>query len=71
MAWASLFIRLMGWSILQLENIRSLARTLRNAELMKGSRVPFRRSVRQSESLRVYSGVEVHLELLRLSDLIF
>ena len=51
MAWASLFIRLMGWSILQLENIRSLARTLRNAELIKGSRVPFRRSVRQSESL--------------------
>ena len=47
----SLFIRLMGWSILQLENIRSLARTLRNAELIKGSRVPFRRSVRQSESL--------------------
>ena len=30
MAWASLSIRLMSWSILQLENIRSFARTLRN-----------------------------------------
>ncbi len=41
-------------------NIRSFARTLRNAELIKGSRVPFRRSVCHSESLRVYSGVEIH-----------